>query len=105
MANYLVHHSKKKKILVKKEAAFRRLINSNTSADRLMAVATEVRDARIRVLRVQRSLIVPTGDAERQYARIDAQIKQISNTPIAELVVEFGGSVDSTAGPRGTPLN
>ncbi len=96
MANYLVHHTKKKQILARKEAALRRLIESVAPDSKLIAAAEDVRDARIRVLRVQRSIIVPKGDADAQYAKIDNKIEQIAETPATAILSEFGGSIDAT---------
>ncbi len=95
MANYLVHHTKKKQILARKEATLQRLIDAEAVADKLIAAAEEVRDARIRVLRVQRSIIVPKGDADAQYAKIDAKIETLSNTSAATILAGFGCAVDT----------
>ena len=92
MANYLVHHTKKKRVLARKEADLRRLIILHKPADKLIAAAEVVRDARIRVLRVQRSIIAPTGDADLQYAKIDAKIKQVTETTATVILSEFGYS-------------
>ncbi len=50
-------------------------------------------DARIRVLRAQRSAIVPTDNADIQYGRIDSRIQAISNTPASLVIAEFGGQI------------
>ena len=106
MANYLVHHTKKKQILARKEAALQRLIDGKATSGKLMAAAEDVRDARIRVLRVQRSIIVPKGDADTQYAKIDAKIETLSNTSAATILAEFGCAVpadgDFNGGASGT---
>ena len=70
MTSYIAHHTKKKQILARKEAALQRLVDSNAPSAKLVAAADEVRDARIRVLRVQRSIIVPKDDADILYAKI-----------------------------------
>lgn len=100
MTSYIAHHTKKKQILGRKEAALRRIINSAAPADQLIAAAEEVRDARIRVLRVQRSIIVPKGDADTEYAMIDAKIERIANTLATAVLYEFGCSVDTDADPN-----
>ena len=95
MANYIAHHTKKKQILTRKEAALARSIDANATTETLIAAAEDVRDARIRVLRSQRSTILPKGDADTQYAKIDAKIKALSNTPTATILAEFGCEVDT----------
>ena len=92
MANYIAHHTKKKRILARKEAELLRLINSHRPADKLIAAAEVVRDARIRVLKVRRSIIVPGGDAASQYAKIDAKIKRVADTTATAILSEFGYS-------------
>ncbi|MDB2687265.1 hypothetical protein N9Y42_08635 [Mariniblastus sp.] len=104
MTSYVPHHTKKKQILARKEAALQRLIDSAAPADKLTAAAEEVRDARIRVLNVQRSVIVPKGDADTQYAKIDAEIERITETTAGAILAEFGcaigadGNVTNSAG-------
>ncbi len=92
---YLVHHTKKKQILARKEAALQRLIDAGAQAAKLIVAAEEVRDARIRVLRVQRSIVVPMGDADSQYAKIDAQIESLSDTAAGSILASFGCVVDT----------
>ena len=101
MTSYVAHHTKKKQILARREAALRRLIDADAVADKLNAAAEDVRDARIRVLRVQRSIIVPKGDAGTQYAKIDAKIEVLANTPAAAILAEFGCAVDSNGDLNG----
>ena len=106
MTSYVAHHTKKKQILARKEAALQRLIDSAASADKLFAAAGEVRDARIRVLRVQRSIIVPKDDADTQYAKIDSKIERITETTTTAILSEFGCEIDTdgdvTGGASGT---
>ncbi len=90
MTSYIAHHTKKKQILERKEAALQRLIDAGAPAAKLLTAATEVRDARIRVLRVQRSIIVPKDDADDKYAIIDRKIEVIANTSAATILAEFG---------------
>ena len=106
MTSYVAHHTKKKQILARKEAALQRLIDSAAPADKLIAAAGEVRDARIRVLRVKRSIIVPKGDADTQYAKIDSKTKRIAETTATAILAEFGCEIDTdgyvTGGASGT---
>ena len=98
MANYLVHHTKKKQILHRKEAALRRLIETGALDDELLAAAAEIREARIRVLQVQRSIIIPNGDCEGKYGKVDQKINQVASLSPAEILAEFG--VPQTGGDR-----
>ncbi|GAB5406714.1 MAG: hypothetical protein Aurels2KO_49450 [Aureliella sp.] len=97
MTNYIANHTKKKRIPSRKEAALRRLIDAKAPIDKLIAAAEQVRDARIRVLRVRRSLIAPTEDADLQYAKVDSQIETIRDTPATSILQEFGYT---NAGPQ-----
>ena len=92
MASYIAHHTKKKRILARKDADLQRLINSHTPADKLVAAAEVVRDARIRVLKVRRAFIVTGSDAASQYAKIDAKIKRVAETTATAILSEFGYS-------------
>ena len=94
MTSYIAHHTKKMQILARKEAALQRLVDSNAPSAKLVAAADEVRDARIRVLRVQRSIIVPNDDADVLYAKIDRKIQTISDTPTSSILAEFGCAVE-----------
>ncbi len=97
MTSYIAHHTKKKQILARKEAALQRLVASAAPAAKLVAAADDVRDARIRVLRVQRSIIVPKDDADVLYAKIDRKIQAISDTSTASILAEFGCAIESDA--------
>ena len=90
MTSYIAHHTKKKQILARKEAALRRLIAANAPATKLVAAAERVREARIRVLNVQRSLIVPDGDVVDLYAKIDSEIAKVSSISLTTILAEYG---------------
>ena len=94
MANYVPHHTKKKQILEWKERALVRLISNGAPADKLLAAAEDVRDGRVRVLRAQRATIAPEGAARIRFDRIDEQIRQILDTPLASILAEFGRPID-----------
>ena len=96
MTNYIPHYTKKKQILGRKEDALRRLINSQSPDDKLIAAAEDVRDARIRVLRAQCATIVPKDDACKRYEKIDARIQIIAETSIAIILTEFGYTSNRT---------
>lgn len=97
MANYLAHHTKKKRILARKEADLKRLVAKSAPLAKLIAAAERVRDARLRVLRVQRSLIIPTGDAETQYSKLDARVEAVAATPASTILAELGYSCDGNS--------
>ena len=90
MANYIAHHTKKKRILARKEADLLRLINSHRPADKLIAAAEVVRDARIRVLKVRRSIIVPGGDAASQTPKLTLKSNEL---PTQRLLQSYLNSV------------
>ena len=103
MTSYVAHHTKKKQILARKETALQRLIDAGAPVFKLVAAAEKVRDARIRVLRVQRSVIVPKDEADVQYAKIDRKIAVIANTSTATILAEFGSDLESDVNSdRGT---
>ncbi len=93
MTSYIAHHTKKKQILGRREAELQRLIAASAHASKLIVAAEQIRDARIRVLRVQRSLVVPKDDADVLYAGIDRMIAEIANTPAQIILAEFGFAV------------
>ncbi len=89
MTSYVAHHTKKKQILARKEAALQCLIAATAHASKLIVAAEQIRDARIRMLRVQRSLVVPKDDADVLYAGIDRNIAAIASTPAQIILAEF----------------
>ena len=101
MSNYVPHYTKKKWILDRKESALQRLVDADAPADKLIAAAEDVRDARIRVLRAQRATIVPKDDAQILYAKIDDRIQAVRDTPITSILSEFEGAVDDDADVNG----
>ena len=94
MTSYIAHHTKKKQILARKEAALQRFMAALAPASKLFAAAEQVRDARIRVLHVDRSIVVPKDDADILYARIDRKIEELANTPAQSILAEFGCAID-----------
>jgi hypothetical protein len=90
VTNYIPHYTKKRQILARRENALRRLISSGSPIKKLFDAAEAVRDARIRVLRAQRALIVPINDAQKDFNIIDARIQEIKDAPIEAILLEFG---------------
>lgn len=93
MANYLPHYTKKKQLLARKELELQRRISRSEPIERVLDAAQHVRDARIRVLQARRATIVPKGDADAQYRKIDDQIEQLSRTSLDLILAEFEYSV------------
>ena len=92
--NYISHHNKKKWILERKELRLQRLIASGADVKLLVEAAKEIRQARIRVLRVKRSLVIPKDDGWKAYERIDAKIHEVESTSIETILAEYGYSED-----------
>jgi hypothetical protein len=84
MANYIVHHTKKKRILARKEVALQRLIDAARPSHELLAAAEKVRLARVRALKVRRSTIAPS------YVKIDQKIQAAFDTTSVEILLENG---------------
>lgn len=95
MANYIAHHTKKKQILARNEANLRRLVNASAPATKLITAAVDVRNSRIRVLRVTRSLIAPKGNMNANYEKIDRRIEQVDSTSVVEILAEFGCDIET----------
>lgn len=93
MTSYIAHYTKKKQILARKKSALQRFIDGYADVRRLIEAAEDVRDARVRVVRARRATIVPKGDAEVQYQRLDERIQAIEETPADAILAEFGYSV------------
>jgi hypothetical protein len=92
--NSITHFTKKKQILARKELRLQRLVASTASPDKLAAAAEDIRDGRVRVLRALRTQIVPEGDADAHYRKIDDRIRRILATPIAAILAEFNCPID-----------
>ena len=90
MSNYIPHYTKKKQVLARKELALERLIARGEPRQKVVAAAEEVRDARIRVLRARRATIVPRGDADTQFQKLDDRIQQLLSTSLDSILAEFG---------------
>ncbi len=98
MPCYVAYHQKKLLGCQRKEARLARLIaGGKPPLEKLVEAALEVRDARVRVLRVRRSLIAPAGDALDAYRVIDSKIHAIEATSADEILNEFGLEVGETS--------
>lgn len=90
MSNYLPHDTKKREVLKREEATLRRLIDSGAKADRLIAQATVVRDARVRVLRAKRATVVPREQYRNHYDRLSQEIEEQRSVMPESILAEFG---------------
>lgn len=95
MSNYIPRYTKKKEILHGKEDALRRLLSANAPREKLIRAAGAVRDARIRVLRAQRATIVPRGDGQLAYEKIDSRVRKLKEAPIVAILLEFGYVIEN----------
>lgn len=77
MTCYIANHQKKNEILARKEDAMTRLIERAASEEKLLKAAERIRDARVRVLRAKRALILPRGDFQDAFDAVDAKIAEV----------------------------
>ena len=90
MANYIVHHTKKRERLARLEQDLLRSIRGGCSRDTQLRLANEIRLAKIRVLRVERADFLPSAIAGNpRYAAIETQISALEALSSEELLSEF----------------
>ncbi len=94
MTNYIPHYAKKKQILFRKEEVLRRLVSSGSAREWLRRVAEEVRDARIRVLRAQRSGHYSKAVRKKSTKKIDSRIQKLEEMSADAILLEFGCTID-----------
>jgi hypothetical protein len=87
MASFVPNHRKKVERLAKKEQELRRLIERGATRDRLLKVATEIRDGRIRVLRARQNKAHPENIGAMQKA--EAAIKAIQALSTESVLAEY----------------
>jgi hypothetical protein len=90
MAQYQFH-SKPSQLLSFKEDKLRCFITGGETEKQLLRMAETVRVARIRVIRVQRSKMVPCGgeDLKAKYAELDQRIHDLMATTPEAILNEF----------------
>ena len=86
MSNYLPRTQKKRERQERLEADLRRLIAARASIEKLVAVAEEVRAARIRTVRADRQHCCFIGST----TRYDTEIAAIQAAAVEVILVEFG---------------
>ena len=90
MANYLVHHRKKKERLARLEQQLRRLIALQASEEKLLKVALEIRDARIRVLRAKQNQNPERTAAQRAVFLKDSErIRELQTLTEEAVLAEY----------------
>lgn len=77
MASFVANHRKKIRSLRRKEDELRRLIDREASEEHLLAAASEVREARIRVLRVKQYSDPEICVDRTKYHKIEDKINAI----------------------------
>ena len=91
MSNYLPRTQKKRERQERLEADLRRLIAARASIEKLVAVAEEVRAARIRTVRADRQHCCFIGST----TRYDTEIAAIQAAAVEVILVEFGWPLSS----------
>jgi hypothetical protein len=92
MANYVAHYTKKQQALARRVEELRRRIARGEPAERLLAAAEEVRQARLRALRARRATIPPAEVPSRgRFIPIDEGIAEVSSSDAVTVLAEFGG--------------
>jgi len=92
MAQYQFH-SKQSQLLSFKEDKLRRLIAGGATEKQLLRMAETVQVARIRIIRVLRSKLVPCGgqDLKARYAELDQKINDLLAATPEAILNEFRG--------------
>jgi hypothetical protein len=90
MAGYIPYHGKKRERLKRQEDALRRLIRRGASRDKLLKAALEVRDCRIRVLRVKQATNPERNQEERAaFIKVERDIEALQAVTADEVLAEF----------------
>lgn len=90
MTSYIAHYTKKLQVLSRKEDLLDRLIKRGAPPSKLLAVATSIIEARIRVQHAKRATLIPRAEYLDQFAAIDARIAQIKAISPTNVLREFG---------------
>ena len=91
MANYLVHHTKKRKILVKKENELLKIIRASDDFEKIRKAAEEVRAAKLRVLNALQSMIIPSDVRvdEKQLTKIEKERVLWCSIEVEEIINKY----------------
>jgi len=102
MSNYLVNHNKKRQILARLESELLRTLERGDSDEKARAAAEEVRAARIRVLHVERSRLLPKdGPHAFRFKQIADKIDECLSIPVETIVEQYRRKLPPQATPDG----
>lgn len=90
MASFIPNHRKKLERLVRLEADLRRLIDGGAPEEKLLEVAAEIRDCRIRVLRAKQNKNPERTVQERaEFLRDDDKIASLRDLTAETVLAEY----------------
>jgi hypothetical protein len=90
VASFVPYHRKKKERLNRLENELRRLIERGANQEKLLEVAQEIRDGRIRVLRAKQNQIPESNPAERAaLLKLESDIAALRATSSEAVLAEF----------------
>jgi hypothetical protein len=84
MASFVPYHGKKQDRLARLESDLMRLLEREATDERLLKVASEIRDCRIRILRLKQYLNSHPASILKLQAKIDALCATPAETILAE---------------------
>lgn len=88
--NSIVNNLKKKRALARNEAQLRRLIAKGARREKLLQVAEEVKQSRIRVLRMTQAVRPPTDVPQsEQLLKYQEKLQALLDLPVDELLKRF----------------
>jgi hypothetical protein len=89
MAGYVPHHRKKRDRLERLECDLLRSIQIGDSRERIIEIAEQVRQARIRVYRAELSRIAPDGKKAEAEDSIAARIEEWQHRSVESIIETF----------------
>jgi hypothetical protein len=90
VASFLPNHRKKKDRLARLETDLRRLLQRGASQEKLLEIAREIRDCRIRVLRARQYEIPERNAVERAAVlKLETRIAALRATPPEAVLNEY----------------
>jgi hypothetical protein len=97
----LSDNQKKRRILARRESDLLRDLQRGETEEKLRSAAEELKDARIRVLKMKRSLVPPCdGPHAVRLRNIDDEIRECLSTPADAIVQEYRRRLPENASPR-----
>ena len=90
MTAYISNNQKKKEILARREADLIRENKRGASPEKIAKAAALVREAHIRMLQAQRSLVPPCDDCEKDRAnKLEKQIEEWQSLATQDILKNF----------------